>query len=58
MFIIDEVKEVDEVFIMLVLVFVMFVVEIDGVVLGDGISGELVKCLCEIYLDEVCVKVI
>lgn len=51
-FTIDEAKEADEAFITSASHFVMPVVEIDGVALGDGKAGPLALRLREIYLDE------
>ena len=52
LFTIDEAKEADEAFITSASAFVMPVVEIDGVALGDGTPGPIAKRLREIYLDE------
>ena len=52
LFTIDEAKEADEAFTTSASAFVMPVVEIDGVVLGDGTPGPIAKRLREIYLDE------
>ena len=52
LFTIDEAKEADEAFVTSASAFVMPVVEIDGVALGDGIPGPIAKRLREIYLDE------
>ena len=51
-FTIDEAKEADEAFITSASAFVMPVVEIDGVSLGDGTPGSVAKRMREIYLDE------
>ncbi|MCE8006520.1 D-amino-acid transaminase [Aestuariivita sp.] len=51
-FTIDEAKEADEAFITSASTFVMPVVEIDGVALGDGTPGRVAPRLREIYLDE------
>ncbi|NQY60302.1 D-amino-acid transaminase [Cognatishimia sp.] len=58
LFTIDEAKEADEAFTTSASAFVMPVVEIDGVALGDGTPGELAKRLREIYLDEARAKAI
>ena len=52
LFTIDEAKEADEAFTTSASAFVMPVVEIDGVVLGDGTPGSIATRLREIYLDE------
>ncbi|WP_298937167.1 D-amino-acid transaminase [uncultured Ruegeria sp.] len=52
LFTIDEAKEADEAFTTSASAFVMPVVEIDGVQLGDGTPGRITKRLREIYLDE------
>lgn len=52
LFTIDEAKEADEAFTTSASAFVMPVVEIDGVPLGDGTPGPIAKRLREIYLDE------
>ncbi len=52
LFTIDEAKEADEAFITSASTFVMPVVEIDGVALGDGTPGKIAPRLREIYLDE------
>ncbi|KIC40169.1 D-amino acid aminotransferase [Ruegeria sp. ANG-R] len=52
LFTIDEAKEADEAFTTSASAFVMPVVEIDGVALGDGTPGPIAKRLREIYLDE------
>jgi len=52
LFTIDEAKEADEAFTTSASAFVMPVVEIDGVTLGDGTPGRIAKRLREIYLDE------
>ena len=51
-FSIDEAKEADEAFITSASAFVMPVVEIDGVALGDGTPGKVAPRLREIYLEE------
>ncbi len=51
-FTIDEAKTADEAFITSASTFVMPVVEIDGVALGDGTPGPVASRLREIYLDE------
>ncbi|MFY0623073.1 MAG: D-amino-acid transaminase [Pelagimonas sp.] len=51
-FTIDEAKEADEAFITSASTFVMPVVEIDGVALGEGTPGARTLRLREIYLDE------
>jgi D-alanine transaminase len=51
-FTIDEAKDADEAFITSASTFVMPVVEIDGVALGDGAPGRVATRLREIYLDE------
>ncbi len=51
-FTIDEAKDADEAFITSASTFVMPVVEIDGVTLGDGTPGKVAPRLREIYLDE------
>ena len=51
-FTIDEAKQADEAFITSASTFVMPVVEIDGVQLGDGTPGRVAPRLREIYLDE------
>ena len=52
LFTVDEAKEADEAFITSASAFVMPVVEIDGVALGDGSPGRVAPRLREIYLDE------
>ncbi|MEL6240002.1 MAG: D-amino-acid transaminase [Pseudomonadota bacterium] len=52
LFTIDEAKDADEAFITSASTFVMPVVEIDGVSLGDGKPGRVAPRLREIYLDE------
>ncbi|TMV03802.1 D-amino-acid transaminase [Ruegeria sediminis] len=52
LFTIDEAREADEAFTTSASAFVMPVVEIDGVQLGDGTPGPIAKRLREIYLDE------
>jgi D-alanine transaminase len=51
-FTLDEAKAADEAFITSASMFVMPVVEIDGVKLGDGTPGPVTKRLREIYLEE------
>jgi D-alanine transaminase len=51
-FTIDEAKKADEAFITSASTFVMPVVEIDGVALGDGTPGRVAPRLREIYLEE------
>lgn len=51
-FSIAEAQEADEAFVTSASAFVMPVVEIDGVALGDGIPGRASKRLREIYLEE------
>jgi len=51
-FTIEEAREADEAFITSASTFVMPVVEIDGVSLGDGTPGRVAPRLREIYLDE------
>jgi len=51
-FTVEEAKEADEAFTTSASAFVMPVVEIDGVALGDGTPGAVSKRLREIYLDE------
>jgi len=51
-FSIEEAKAADEAFITSASTFVMPVVEIDGVALGDGAPGPVATQLREIYLDE------
>ncbi|MEM1074840.1 MAG: D-amino-acid transaminase [Pseudomonadota bacterium] len=51
-FTIDEAKTADEAFITSASTFVMPVIEIDGVALGDGVPGRLALRLREIYLEE------
>ena len=51
-FSIDEAKDADEAFVTSASAFVMPVVEIDGVALGDGTPGKVAPRLREIYLDE------
>ena len=51
-FTIDEAKQADEAFTTSASAFVMPVVEIDGVPMGDGTPGPVSKRLREIYLDE------
>ncbi|MEM9551814.1 MAG: D-amino-acid transaminase [Pseudomonadota bacterium] len=52
LFTIDEAKDADEAFITSASTFVMPVVEIDGVPLGDGSPGAVAPRLREIYLEE------
>mmetsp|Transcript_170 Transcript_170/g.541 ORF Transcript_170/g.541 Transcript_170/m.541 type:complete len:287 (-) Transcript_170:239-1099(-) len=52
LFTIEEAKEADEAFTTSASAFVMPVVEIDGVALGDGTPGPIARRLREIYLDE------
>ncbi|MEM1004515.1 MAG: D-amino-acid transaminase [Pseudomonadota bacterium] len=52
LFDIDEAKQADEAFTTSASAFVMPVVEIDGVALGNGHPGPIAKRLREIYLDE------
>ena len=52
LFTIDEAKEADEALTTSASAFVMPVVEIDGVQLGDGTPGPIATRLREIYLDE------
>ena len=51
-FSIEEAKAADEAFITSASTFVMPVVEIDGVPLGDGVPGRVTPRLREIYLEE------
>jgi len=51
-FTIDEAKAADEAFTTSASAFVMPVVEVDGVALGDGTPGKVAVRLREIYLDE------
>lgn len=51
-FSVAEAQEADEAFSTSASAFVMPVVEIDGVALGDGTPGPIAKRLREIYLDE------
>ncbi|THH36799.1 D-amino-acid transaminase [Aliishimia ponticola] len=51
-FTIEEAQSADEAFITSASTFVMPVVEIDGVTLGDGTPGKVAPRLREIYLDE------
>ncbi len=51
-FSIEEAQEADEAFTTSASAFVMPVVEIDGVALGDGVPGKVALRLREIYLDE------
>ncbi len=52
LFTIEEAKEADEAFTTSASAFVMPVVEIDGVALGDGTPGSVALRLREIYIDE------
>ena len=58
LFTIDEAKDADEAFTTSASAFVMPVVEIDGVALGDGTPGQLAMRLREIYLEEARAKAI
>ncbi len=51
-FTIDEAKEADEAFVTSATTFVMPVVSIDGVEVGDGTPGSVAKRLREVYIDE------
>ncbi len=51
-FTIDEAREADEAFATSASTFVMPVVEIDGVALGEGVPGRVAPRLREIYLEE------
>ncbi|MDU8943999.1 D-amino-acid transaminase [Ovoidimarina sediminis] len=51
-FTVEEAKAADEAFVTSASAFVMPVVEIDGVTLGDGAPGPVARRLREIYLDE------
>lgn len=51
-FTVAEAKDADEAFITSASAFVMPVVEVDGVTLGDGKPGPIAKRLREIYIDE------
>ena len=51
-FTVDEAKEADEAFVTSASAFVMPVVELDGVKLGDGTPGKVAPRLREIYLEE------
>lgn len=51
-FSVDEAKAAEEAFVTSASTFVMPVVAIDGVVLGDGSPGPLVRRLREIYIEE------
>ena len=51
-FTIEEAQSADEAFITSASTFVMPVVEIDGVSLGDGTPGSVTPRLREIYLEE------
>lgn len=57
-FTIEEAKEADEAFTTSASAFVMPVVEIDGVALGDGTPGKVAPRMREIYLDEMRKKAI
>ncbi len=52
LFTIEEAKEADEAFTTSASAFVMPVVEIDGVALGDGTPGPIARRLREIYIEE------
>ncbi|GAA6180330.1 D-amino-acid transaminase [Shimia sp. NS0008-38b] len=52
LFTIEEAQSADEAFTTSASAFVMPVVEIDGVTLGEGVPGPIAKRLREIYLDE------
>jgi D-alanine transaminase len=52
LFTIEEAQGADEAFTTSASAFVMPVVEIDGVALGDGTPGPIAKRLREIYLEE------
>jgi D-alanine transaminase len=52
LFTIEEAKEADEAFITSATTFVMPVVCIDGVMLGEGVPGPLVARLRDIYIEE------
>ncbi|SDF29011.1 D-amino-acid transaminase [Limimaricola pyoseonensis] len=51
-FTIEEAKQADEAFITSASTFVMPVVEIDGMTLGEGVPGPVASRLREIYLEE------
>ena len=51
-FTIEEAQQADEAFTTSASAFVMPVVEIDGVALGDGVPGRIAPRLREIYLEE------
>jgi D-alanine transaminase len=51
-FSIDEAQAADEAFVTSATTFVMPVVEIDGVALGDGTPGKVARRLREIYIEE------
>lgn len=51
-FTMEEAKEADEAFITSASTFVMPVVSVDGVSLGDGLPGPVAKRLREIYIEE------
>ncbi|MGB0900186.1 D-amino-acid transaminase [Halocynthiibacter sp.] len=52
LFTIEEAKDADEAFTTSASAFVMPVIEIDGVALGDGTPGSVAPRLREIYIDE------
>lgn len=52
LFAIEEAQQADEAFVTSASAFVMPVIEIDGVQLGDGKPGPIAKRLREIYLEE------
>lgn len=51
-FTMEEAKEADEAFVTSASTFVMPVVSVDGVSLGDGLPGPVAKRLREIYIEE------
>ena len=51
-FTLDEAKEADEAFVTSASAFVLPVVEVDGIKLGDGTPGPVARRMREIYLDE------
>ena len=51
-FTVEEAKEADEAFVTSASAFVMPVVEIDGVAIGEGVPGSVAQRLREIYLEE------
>ena len=51
-FTLEEAKDADEAFITSASTFVMPVVEIDGIALGEGVPGRVAPRLREIYLEE------